>query len=57
MGGQSYILEKIYHVMMRLDFGVTLESSTAGLILGLRPANERLSYFVTSLIGWTQAEN
>ena len=27
-----------------------------GLILGLRPANERLYYFVTtSLIGWTQA--
>ena len=28
----------------------------AGLILGLRPANERRRYFVTtSLIGWTQA--
>ena len=27
-----------------------------GLILGLRPANERRSYFVmTSLIGWAQA--
>ena len=23
-----------------------------GLILGLRPANERRRYFVTSLIGW-----
>ena len=28
---------------------------TAGLILGLRPANERQHYFVmTSLIGWAQ---
>ena len=28
----------------------------AGLILGLRPANERRRYFVTtSLIGWAQA--
>ena len=27
-----------------------------GLILGLRPANERLCYFVTTfLIGWAQA--
>ena len=27
-----------------------------GLILGLRPANERQGYFVTpSLIGWAQA--
>ena len=30
----------------------------SGLILGLRPANERRDYFVTtSLIGWAQAEN
>ena len=29
-----------------------------GLILGLRPANERLCYFVTtSPIGWVQAQN
>ena len=29
-----------------------------GLILGLRPANERRRYFITtSLIGWAQAEN
>ena len=29
-----------------------------GLILGLRPANERRRYFVTtSLIGWAQAYN
>ena len=26
-----------------------------GLILGLRPANEKRRYFVTSLIGWLQA--
>ena len=31
---------------------------TSGLILGLRPANERRRYFVTtSLIGWVQAQN
>ena len=30
----------------------------AGQILGLRPANERRRYFVTtSPIGWVQAEN
>ena len=32
------------------------QSSMKGLILGLRPANERRRYFVTtSLIGWAQA--
>ena len=32
------------------------ETPTSGLILGLRPANERRWYFVTtSLIGWAQA--
>ena len=31
------------------------QCSIAGLILGLRPANERRRYFVTpSLIGWAQ---
>ena len=30
----------------------------SGLILGLRPANERQCYFVTtSLIGWVQAKS
>ena len=30
----------------------------SGLVLGLRPANERRRYFVTtSLIGWVQAKN
>ena len=33
-----------------------ITDTAAGLILGLRPANERWGYFVTtSLIGWTQA--
>ena len=27
----------------------------SGLILGLRSANERRRYYVTSLIGWAQA--
>ena len=31
--------------------------SYAGLILGLRPANERRLYKVTSLIGWAQTYN
>ena len=32
------------------------EDDHPGLILGLRPANERRRYFVTtSLIGWAQA--
>ena len=31
------------------------DNTNAGLILGLRPANERRRYFVkTSLIGWVQ---
>ena len=33
----------------------TRASDGAGLILGLRPAKERLRYFVTtSLVGWVQ---
>ena len=33
-----------------------LSLQSTGLILGLRPANERQRYFVmTSLIGWAQA--
>ena len=33
-----------------------VDSSNSGLILGLRPANERRRYFVTtSLNGWAQA--
>ena len=32
-----------------------IENPNTGLILGLRPANERWRYFVTmSLIGWAQ---
>ena len=35
-----------------------LNKTNAGLLLGLRPANERRRYFVTSsLIGWVQAWN
>ena len=29
----------------------------AGMIPGLHPANERWRYFVTTLIGWAQAQN
>ena len=29
-------------------------NTESGLILGLRPANERWRYFATSLIGWAQ---
>ena len=36
----------------------TTHGMSSGLILGLRPANERRRYFVTaSLIGWAQAQN
>ena len=36
--------------------GLSVLASTTGLILGLRPANERQGYSVTtSLIGWVQA--
>ena len=36
--------------------GITSNTAYTGLILGLRPANERRRYFVTaSLIGWAQA--
>ena len=37
------------------DINLINEALHDGLILGLRPANERLLYFVmTSLIGWVQ---
>ena len=40
-----------------MNFGVFHES-LPGMILGLRPANERRRYFVTSsLISWVQAKN
>ena len=42
------------HVTLAGIIGTTQLSP--GLILGLRPANERRHYFVTpSLIGWAQA--
>ena len=46
-----YITKSLAAVLTVLD-----EQNHAGLILGLRPANERRRYFVTtSLIGWAQA--
>ena len=39
-----------------LDLFIITTLSITGLILGLRPANERRRYFVkASLIGWVQA--
>ena len=41
--------------MIRVNITIVQDS---GLILGLRPANERRRYFVTtSLIGWAQTQN
>ena len=38
--------------------GPTAQNNPTGLILGLRPANERRRYKVTpSLIGWAQTQN
>ena len=57
----AYMLNKSAYIMpeltpWRLIYVFTLK--TSGLILGLRPANERRRYFVTtSLIGWAQAYN
>ena len=48
----KYIEPKVRNLASK----VCLEWHTAGLILGLHPANERRRYFVmTSLIGWAQA--
>ena len=42
--------------LYRIQLLNQLFTSISGLILGLRPANERRQYFVTtSLIGWAQA--
>ena len=60
MGNVSHVVPSI-HPMFRIGSEAvnhtkefTVASGTyAGLILGLRPANERRCYFVTaSLIGW-----
>ena len=48
---ESNRMEEISLVTPTLDHFIA-----PGLILGLRPANERQRYFVTpSLIGWVQA--
>ena len=47
---QNYIFEEFFMLGEN-----ELMINNAGLILGLRPANERRCYFVTtSLIGWAQ---
>ena len=45
------------HIMYVMPYKLcTWSYVTTGMILGLRPANERWRYFVmTSLIGWVQA--
>ena len=59
-GSQRFVIMTITHAAD----GIKADTMTpfrfqwhnAGLILGLRPANERRRYFVTtSLIGWVQA--
>ena len=45
-----------YVMLFLIGFSCCLAWSDTGLILGLRPANERRCYFVmASLIGWAQA--
>ena len=51
-------ITNIYIIRLPTYMWHTWLDCIAGLILGLRPANERRRYFVTmSLIGWTQAWN
>ena len=50
-------LNLFWHVSLDNNYMVECETNiyNTGLILGLRPANERRRYFVTtSLIGWAQ---
>ena len=54
---KPYRLRDTYVMQVMFDVYVTCESVciNSGLILGLRPANERRRYKVTpSLIGWAQ---
>ena len=45
--------ERVHALVHRIWWGC--DTQCAGLIVGLRPANERRRYFVTtSLIGWSQ---
>ena len=60
---QKHVYIYMIHAVVYLQWiyrEETLQSyrCNAGLILGLRPANERWRYFVTtSLIGWAQVKN
>ena len=64
-GVQMFFNSSLYRCPVVQLFGFTrvrcitgFISTAPGLILGLRPANERRCYFVTtSLIGWEQAKN
>ena len=50
------INKKYVSIVSGNDGHKPLHKAISGLILGLRPANERRRYFVmTSLIGWVQA--
>ena len=57
------LMTKLFVTILSLVCNVTIPFydlyvlySLSGLILGLRPANDRWHYFVTtSLIGWAQA--
>ena len=55
----KYIISWSFSFLASLGISIAYhESVQSGLSLGLRPANERRRYFVTtSLIGWTQANN
>ena len=51
----SYMLRRTNFIMMREIYVWQYLYYKSGLILGMRPANERRRYFVmTSLIGWEQ---
>ena len=45
----------MYALLATISPGMWHKYEYAGLILGLRPANERRRYIVTSLIGLAQA--
>ena len=51
--GKMYSFIQVCHITND-DHHLTDFPHVPGLILGLRPANERWRYFVTSLIGWAQ---
>ena len=46
----------IFNMVLNINESEMVVDDVSGLILDLRPANERRRYFVTpSLIGWVQA--